>query len=180
MLHAADPATERAGLDGDFGSLCDRPTVTVLRPGDPALLPDAGHETAVLSVTVPPHAPGGTGAEGTLDWTAGGHAERLADALLAAAGKAGLDLESRLLWRETRTPADTERETGAPGGAVPGPALAGAGGAFLRAANRDAGVNGLYLVGGSAHPGGGLAHTGMSGALVTGLIVNGDDWRGSQ
>ncbi|WP_327189007.1 NAD(P)/FAD-dependent oxidoreductase [Streptomyces xinghaiensis] len=179
VLHAADPATERAGLDADFGSLCDRPTVTVLRPGDPALLPDPGHETAVLSVTVPPHAPGGTGAEGSLDWTAGGHAERFADAVLAAAGKAGLDLESRLLWREVRTPADTERETGVPGGSVPGPSLAGAGGAFLRAGNR-AGVGGLYLVGGSAHPGGGLAHTGMSGALVAGLIVNGDDWRGSQ
>ncbi|WP_030543000.1 NAD(P)/FAD-dependent oxidoreductase [Streptomyces albus] len=179
VLHAADPAAERAGLDGDFGGLCDRPTVTVLRPGDPGLLPDDGHETAVLSVTVPPHASGEGAAGGTLDWTAGDRAERFADAVLAAAGKAGLDLESRMLWREIRTPADTERETGAPGGSVPGPALAGAGGAFLRAGNRAA-VGGLYLVGGSAHPGGGLAHTGMSGALAAGLIVNGDDWRGSQ
>ncbi|MBQ0985918.1 NAD(P)/FAD-dependent oxidoreductase [Streptomyces sp. F63] len=178
VLHAADPEAERAGLAGDFARLCDRPTVTVLRPGDPGLLPDGRHETAVLSVTVPPHASGETAAEGTLDWTAGDRAERFADAVLAAAGKAGLDLESRVLWREIRTPADTERETGAPGGSVPGPALAGAGGAFLHAGNR-AGVEGLYLAGGSAHPGGGLAHTGMSGALVAGLIVNGDDWRGS-
>lgn len=39
---------------------------------------------------------------------------------------------------------------------------------------------GLYLAGGWAHPGGGLAHAGMSGALVSGLIVEGDDFRGSQ
>ncbi|MFH0252032.1 NAD(P)/FAD-dependent oxidoreductase, partial [Streptomyces chitinivorans] len=82
-------------------------------------------------------------------------------------------------WREVRTPADTERETGAPGGAVPAPALAGADGAFLRAAN-STGTAGLYRVGGSAHPGGGLAHAGMSGALAAGLIVEGDDWRGSR
>ncbi|HCA87903.1 MAG TPA: phytoene dehydrogenase, partial [Streptomyces sp.] len=57
-------------------------------------------------------------------------------------------------------------------------ALAGGRAGYLRADNRG-GPAGLYLAGGSAHPGGGLAHAGMSGALVAGLIVNGDDWRGS-
>ncbi|MCI0387105.1 NAD(P)/FAD-dependent oxidoreductase [Streptomyces sp. CNQ085] len=158
-------------------------TVTVLRPGDPALVPDSEHESAVLSVTVPPHRAGAAGAGagdgGTVDWTAPGAAERAADEALAAADAAGLGLGGRLLWREVRTPADTERETGAPGGAVPAPALAGADGAFLRAAN-STGTAGLYRVGGSAHPGGGLAHAGMSGALAAGLIVEGDDWRGSR
>ncbi|SEP68162.1 phytoene desaturase family protein [Streptomyces radiopugnans] len=164
--------------------------VTVLRPGDPALVPDAEHESAVLSVTVPPHRAGaagppagrtGAGGEdgGAVDWTAPGAAERAADEALAAADAAGLGLGGRVLWREVRTPADTERETGAPGGAVPAPALAGADGAFLRAAN-STGTAGLYRVGGSAHPGGGLAHAGMSGALAAGLIVEGDDWRGSR
>ncbi|WP_199185641.1 phytoene desaturase family protein [Streptomyces carminius] len=163
-------------------------TVTVLRPGDPALVPDGGHESAVLSVTVPPHragaAPPGavlTAPEwpGAVDWTAPGAAERLADEALAAVDAAGEALGGRLLWREVRTPADTERETGAPGGAVPAPALAGADGAFLRTANR-APLPGLYRAGGWAHPGGGLAHAGMSGALVAGLVVKGDGWRGSR
>ncbi|MDG9705804.1 NAD(P)/FAD-dependent oxidoreductase [Streptomyces sp. DH37] len=160
-------------------------TVTVLRPGDPALVPDAGHESAVLSVTVPPHRAGAGGPArdggiaGHVDWTAPGAAERAADEALAAADAAGLGLGPRVLWREVRTPADTERETGAPGGAVPAPALAGADGAFLRAAN-PTGTAGLYRVGGSAHPGGGLAHAGMSGALAAGLVVEGDDWRGSR
>ncbi len=79
-------------------------------------------------------------------------------------------LRERLLWREI-LPADAEAR-------VPGPALAGADGRFLRPANRTR-VPGLYAVGGWSHPGGGLAHAGMSGAIVAGLIVNGDDWRGS-
>ncbi|MTE18658.1 NAD(P)-binding protein [Streptomyces sp. TRM43335] len=166
-------------------------TVTVLRPDDPALVPDGDHEAVVLSMVVPPHRAGagrpeglaGTGARawdgGPVDWTAPGAAERIADEALAAVDVTGPALGGRVLWREVRTPADTERETGAPGGAVPAPALAGAEGAFLRAANPTR-TAGLYRAGGSAHPGGGLAHAGMSGALVAGLIVEGDDWRGSR
>lgn len=40
-------------------------------------------------------------------------------------------------------------------------------------------MKGLYRAGGWAHPGGGAAHAGMSGALVAGLIVEGEEWRGS-
>ncbi|NED12091.1 NAD(P)/FAD-dependent oxidoreductase, partial [Streptomyces sp. SID9124] len=58
-------------------------------------------------------------------------------------------------------------------------ALAGAGGAFLHAANRTR-LPGLLLAGGWSHPGGGLAHAGMSGALVAGTVVEGDAFRGSQ
>ncbi|MFP8908065.1 NAD(P)/FAD-dependent oxidoreductase, partial [Streptomyces atacamensis] len=121
----------------------------------------------------------GGGGGGAVDCTAPEAAGRDADEALAAAGGAGLGVGGRVLWRGVSTPADTERETGAPGGAVPAPALAGADGAFLRAAN-STGTAGLYRVGGSAHPGGGLAHAGMSGALAAGLIVEGDDWRGSR
>ncbi|AXK32631.1 NAD(P)/FAD-dependent oxidoreductase [Streptomyces armeniacus] len=139
--------------------------VTVLRPDDPALRPDGAHESAVLTTAVP---------GGPLEAP-----ERLADELVAAADAAGLGLGERVLWREHRTPPDYEAETGSPGGVVPAPALAGADGAFLRAPNR-APLDGLYVAGGWSHPGGGLAHSGMSGALAAGLIVEGDDWRGSQ
>jgi phytoene dehydrogenase-like protein len=76
-----------------------------------------------------------------------------------------------------RTPANTLRETGT--ATVPGPALAGAGGELLPAPNRSP-LPGLFLTGGWSHPGGGLAHTGMSGALAAGLIVEGEEFRGSQ
>ncbi|MGH3312015.1 MAG: NAD(P)/FAD-dependent oxidoreductase, partial [Streptomyces sp.] len=89
---------------------------------------------------------------------------------------AGLGLGGRVRWQEVRTPEDIAAETGVPGGLVPAPVL---GGGPLRAPNRTA-TQGLYRAGGWAHPGGGPAHAGMSGALVAGLIVEGDDWRGSR
>jgi phytoene desaturase len=140
--------------------------LTVLRPDDPALCPDAEHESAVLSVPVR-----------TVEIPGDGDAERLADQLLAVADAAGLELGGRVLWRTVRTPEDIEAETGVPGGLVPAPVLAGAGNARLP---NGTATKGLYRAGGWAHPGGGLAHAGMSGALVAGLITEGDEWRGSR
>ncbi|MFH8726059.1 phytoene desaturase family protein [Streptomyces termitum] len=141
----------------------DHAPVTVLRPDDPALRPDAEHESVVLSAGVRT-LPG-------QDWPG------LADAMVEAAGRAVPGLAGRLLWREVRTPEDVREATGA--AEVPGPALADARGEWLPAANRSP-VPGLYFAGGWSHPGGGLAHAGMSGALVAGLIVEGAEFRGSQ
>ncbi|MFJ6213948.1 phytoene desaturase family protein [Streptomyces sp. NPDC092296] len=161
VVHAADPADELDALFGPGPRLCERPTVQVLRPDDPALRPDGGHEAVSLTVTVPRH--------GSVDWSVPERAAEYADRVLAHVDAAGLGLRDRVLWRRVRTPADTERETGAPGGSVPGPALAGAGGAYLAAANRSP-LPGLHLAGGSAHPGGGLARAGMSAAVTAALI----------
>ncbi len=174
VVHAPDREAELAAVFGDGPGLrepCPRPTVTVLRPDDPAVRPDEDHEAVTLTAVVAPHGP--------VDWTDGTAAEQDAQRLITAAEAAIPGLRGRLLWHEVRTPADTGAETGARGGGVPGPALAGADGAFLRPANVTR-LPGLYLAGGWAHPGGGLAHAGMSGALVAGLIVEGEDWRGSQ
>ncbi|GAA2504841.1 NAD(P)/FAD-dependent oxidoreductase [Streptomyces thermolineatus] len=166
IVHAADREAELAALEGGGpDAVCERPTVTVLRPDDPALCPGGGRSTAVLSVAVPAH---GT-TRGAVDWTADGLAESCADRVLAAVGAVDPELADRVLWHEVRTPADTERETGAPGGALRAPSLAGAGGAFLAPGNTGP-LPGLYLVGGAAHPGGGLPHSGMSGALVAELV----------
>ncbi|MEW1696125.1 NAD(P)/FAD-dependent oxidoreductase [Streptomyces sp. NPDC091278] len=139
------------------------PTVTVLRPDDPALRPDAEHEPVTVTATVR-LLPG-------RDW------EAFADEVAGAAGRAVPGLAERLLWRHVRTPEDVRRDTGA--AEVPGPALAGARGLLMPADNRSP-LPGLWFAGGWSHPGGGLAHAGMSGALVAGLIVEGADFRGSQ
>ncbi|MFF4752804.1 phytoene desaturase family protein [Streptomyces sp. NPDC002514] len=148
----------------------ERPTVRVDRPDDPALRPDAAHESMVVTATVPSAA--------GYDWTAPGAAAAFADRMVAAAERAVPGLRERVLWREVRTPVDTARETGAEGGAVPPPSLAAAGGT-LHPSNATA-IPGLFGVGGWSHPGGGLPHAGMSGALVAGLIVEGPDFRGSR
>ena len=67
------------------------------------------------------------------------------------------------------TPADLEERTGAVGGAIYGTSSNGATAAFLRPANRSP-VPGLYLVGGSSHPGGGLPLVALSAQIVAGLI----------
>ncbi|MFF5972556.1 phytoene desaturase family protein [Streptomyces sp. NPDC012769] len=139
------------------------PTVTVLRPDDPALRPDGAHESATVTSTVR--------IAGGRDWSA------VAGRMLRQAEAAVPGLRERLLWQEVRTPDHTLRETGV--AEVPGPALAGAGGRCLPAANVSL-LPGLHFAGGWSHPGGGLAHAGMSGALVAGLIVEGADFRGSQ
>lgn len=168
VVHSADRAAELASFEGAPNGA---PTVSVFRPDDPSLVPGPDGEAVVLTATVPP--------QGPVDWSAPGVADAFADRMVAAVDAAGLGLADQVRWREVRTPVDWERQTGAPGGVVPGPALAGAGGAYLRAANRGP-LGGLYRIGGFCHPGGGLAHAGMGGALAAGLVTSGDDWRGSR
>ncbi|MFE6133666.1 phytoene desaturase family protein, partial [Streptomyces sp. NPDC056437] len=162
VVHSPDNGAEAAAVFG--GRLAERPTVTVLRPDDPRIRPDDAHEAVTLTATV-------TGHGGAVDWRDKALRERCAEALIDAAGTAVEDLRARALWQEILTPAET--------GAVPAPSLAGLGGRYLHPANSTR-LPGLHLVGGHAHPGGGLAHAGMSGALVAGLIVEGADFRGSQ
>ncbi|MFI8187938.1 phytoene desaturase family protein [Streptomyces sp. NPDC085946] len=171
VVHTRDREGELDALFGPASALPADPTVTVLRPGDPALVPDAGHEAVTLTSVVPARSDGGPA--GPQAW------ERHAERMVTAAGRAVPDLRDRLLWQEVRTPADVAEATGAAGGAVPAPALAAAGGRLLHPSNRTR-VEGLFTVGGWAHPGGGLPHAGMSGALVAGLIVEGPDFRGSR
>ncbi|KAA0931772.1 phytoene desaturase family protein [Streptomyces apricus] len=172
VVHTDDRARELACLFGDGSGLPDRPTVTVLRPDDLASVPDDGHEALTLTATVPAYrdAPGGASRDAFAE---------LADTMITRAGRAVPGLRDRVLWHEVRTPRDVAEATGADGGAVPAPALAAAGGRLLHPANTTR-LPGLFAVGGWAHPGGGLPHAGMSGALVAGLIVEGPDFRGSQ
>lgn len=169
VVHCEDGAAEQDAVFG--GRTAQRPTVTVLRPDDPATRPDEAHEAVTLMATVAPHGP--------VDWTDAALRERFRDVLTDRARVAVPGLRERILHAEVRTPADTAAETGAEGGSVPAPALAGARGAYLHAGNRT-GLPGLYRAGGWSHPGGGLAHAGMSGALVAGLVVEGDGFRGSR
>ncbi|MFE2417757.1 phytoene desaturase family protein [Streptomyces hokutonensis] len=169
IVHAPDREAELDLLASPGGDPPRCPTVTVLRPGDPALTPDGGHESAVVSAVL----------SGETAWEEPGTVRRYTDLLLEAAGPAIPGLRERLLWHEVRTPDHTEGETGAHFGGVPAPSLAAGRGRFLHPANTTR-LPGLYRVGGWSHPGGGLPHAGMSGALVAGLIVEGPQFRGSQ
>jgi len=166
-----------ADYDAEFAALFARrpvpvsdPTLYLCSPADPRMHPVDG-EAVVVLVNAPRHAePTADGQPpGTVNWRAAGVAEGYAERLLDLLAARGWPLRQRRLWWQWRSPADLADATGAPGGAIYGSASHGPRGAFLRAANRSP-VPGLYLVGGSAHPGGGLPLVAMSAAIVSRLV----------
>jgi phytoene desaturase len=157
------PADYDAEFDAVFGRAprpVPEPTVYVCAPDDPAVAPE-GDEAWFVLVNAPRHGP--------VDWTAPGLADDYADQVLRVLADRGLDVRDRVRWREIRTPADWERDTGSVGGSIYGTSSNGPRAALLRPRNRSP-VRGLYLVGGSAHPGGGLPLVAMSAAIVADLV----------
>ena len=149
------------------------PTVYISAPDDPASRPDADSEAWFVLVNAPRHDRQGyslgSGVGNGVDWDAPGLAQAYADRVLAIMARRGTDVRDRVRWCEIRTPADLERATRAPGGSIYGTSSNGARAAFLRPANRSP-VPGLFLVGGSSHPGGGLPLVGLSAAIVADLV----------
>jgi phytoene desaturase len=151
------PADYDAEFDAVFGAAfggrrpAADPTVFVTVADDPAVRPD-GYEAWFALVNAAP--------QGAVDWTAPGLAEAYADRIVDRLG-----VRDRLLFQEIRTPADLEAATATPGGAIYGtPAHQ-----LRRPANRGP-VRGLFLVGGSVHPGGGLPLVALSAKIVAGQI----------
>jgi phytoene desaturase len=148
------------------------PAIYVSAPDDPVTRPDEEHEAWFVLVNAPRHCPQDPAAG--IDWRAADAtgaplAESYADHLLEVMARRGLDVRERLLWREVRTPADLEDQTRSVGGSIYGSSGNGARSAFLRPANTTA-VRGLYLTGGSTHPGGGLPLVALSAEIVAGLV----------
>ncbi|MGH3665767.1 MAG: phytoene desaturase family protein, partial [Egibacteraceae bacterium] len=136
------------------------PTIYVSVPRDPTVAPP-DHEAWFLLVNAP--------CEGPVAWDEPGLADRYADHLLGVLASRGTDVRGRIVFRQILTPADLQRRTRAAGGAIYGTASNGPRAAFLRPANRSP-VPGLFLVGGSSHPGGGLPLVVLSARIVADLI----------
>lgn len=142
------------------------PTVFLSVPDDPALAPP-GHRAWFVLVNAPRHVPDDPSAG--IDWKAPGVADRYGDRVLAVMAERGLDIRDRVVFRAHRTPADLEHLTRAVGGSIYGTSSNGMRAAFLRPSNRSR-IPGLYLVGGSSHPGGGLPLVTLSARIVADLI----------
>ncbi|MDG4827110.1 phytoene desaturase family protein [Asanoa sp. WMMD1127] len=154
------PADYDAEFDAVFGGRpATDPTVFVTVADDLTVRP-AGHEAWFVLVNAPRHGVG----SGAVDWSRPGLASAYADHVLSVLAARGVDVRDRVLFREVLTPATLEQTTGAPGGAIYGTA-----GGLLRPANRGP-VDGLFLVGGSTHPGGGLPMVTLSARIVANQI----------
>lgn len=82
----------------------------------------------------------------------------------------GVDLRSRIQFTRTLIPADFEVRYRAIDGALYGTSSNGKKAAFQRPSNIGP-VDGLYLVGGSSHPGGGLPMVATSARIVADLVA---------
>ena len=154
------PRDYDAEFDAVFGGrVAADPTVFVTAAADDAVRPPGTEGWFVLVNAAP---------QSTVDWTVPGRAERYADRILDVLAERGADVRDRVLLRTVRTPADLAERAGAPGGSIYGTAAHGLTG-LLRPANRGP-VPGLFLVGGSVHPGGGLPMVLLSSAIVAAQI----------
>ena len=150
-------ADERREFDSIArGALADDPTIyaCVSSVTDPSQAPD-GCENWFLLINTPP------GVE--IDPTVG--TDRVLDGLASR----GIRLRERLEFVHTMTPADIEQRYRSPGGSIYGTSSDGRRAAFTRPSNRGA-RRGLYLVGGSSHPGGGLPLVLTSARIVADMI----------
>ncbi|WP_440083571.1 phytoene desaturase family protein [Streptosporangium sp. LJ11] len=125
---------------------------------DPSQAPP-GTENWVMLVNVPSRDPG--------RWPMSPEAYR--DLVLDRLASRGHDLSGRLRFVDLFTPADLRDRYGAWGGSIYGGAYSGRLAPFRRPGNRGP-RHGLYLVGGSAHPGGGLPLVAMGARIVASLV----------
>ncbi|MEX5711407.1 phytoene desaturase family protein [Parafrankia sp. FMc6] len=170
VLFPADYEDEFNAVFG--GRLAWDPTVYIAAPDDPATAPP-GDEAWFVLVNASPHAAAAVATAGPrgpgVDWDRPGLADAYARRILEVLASRGLDVRARVRWYRTISPADLARATGAVGGSIYGVSSNGPRSAFLRPRNRSP-VPGLFLVGGSAHPGGGLPLVTLSAKIVADLI----------
>lgn len=159
-----------ADYRGEFADLAagrpvTDPAIYVCRPDDPSMAPP-GCEAWFVLVNAPRHAPG---ADDGHDWSDAAAKERYADRILDLLAARGTDVRDRVRWRILQTPADLGERDGSGDGAIYGKASHGAMSVLQRARNVGP-VKGLFQVGGTAHPGGGLPLVGMSAEIVADRI----------
>lgn len=133
-------------------------TATVSSVTDPTMAPDSGENWRIM-VQLPP--------------AVGVDRKLMSAAVLNRLAERGFDLRERIEFTRSVVPADFDARYRAPGGALYGTASNDRRSALERPANSTS-VDGLYLVGGTAHPGVGLPFTAAGAELVAGLIAERD------
>ena len=145
----------------------ENPTIYICSPHDSTMVKSEGHEALFVLVNAPRHSE--NNGEG-FDWSDRDFANEYANRIIDQIEAQGISIRDRLDLLEIRTPLDLQNTVNAPGGSIYGTSSNGTRAAFLRAKNRSP-LKNLYLVGGSAHPGGGLPLVGLSAEIVANAIL---------
>jgi phytoene desaturase len=103
------------------------------------------------------------------DWDLSAQAYR--DLILEKLAQLGYELRSVIKTEHIFTPADLSSASGAWRGALYGSSSNNRLAAFRRPHNRSQSVQGLYFVGGTTHPGGGVPMVTLSGKVTTEMIL---------
>ncbi|MGC9522744.1 MAG: phytoene desaturase family protein, partial [Anaerolineae bacterium] len=141
------------------------PTIyaTITSKQDPEHAP-TGCENWFVLVNVPPLTPG-------VDWA---DAEGpLRESILERLAETGFDVRDRIVEAHTITPQDLAQRTGAWRGSLYGISSNQALNALRRPHPRSRVIDGLYFVGGTTHPGGGVPMVTLSGAVVAEMVQEG-------
>lgn len=94
------------------------------------------------------------------------------DLVLNKLAQSGFDVRDHILHETVWTPANLEAHSGAWRGALYGPSANSRFTVFLRPHNRSRDVRGLYFVGGTTHPGGGVPMVMLSGKATAAMVLN--------
>jgi phytoene desaturase len=120
-----------------------------------------GSENWFVLVNAPPLGP-------HYDWSA--QADAYQELLLDRLSERGYDLRPVLRYQAMITPRDLQHETGGWLGALYGASSNNRWAAFRRHHNRHKRLRGLYFVGGSTHPGGGVPMVMLSGKVAAEMV----------
>ena len=161
-----------ANYKGEFDAIFERgipapdPTIYVActSKSDPTQTPP-GYVNLFVLVNAPALPMGGAG---KWDMWSGPYS----DVILAKLEAVGLEgLRGRIVFEKVITPEDFKEKYNAWRGSIYGLASNSPTTAFLRPPNRAPGIEGLYFVGGSVHPGGGIPLVLLSARLVSKLVL---------
>ena len=161
------PANYDAEFDAIFskGIPVEDPAIYICAPQDSEMVKDQSSEGWSILINAPRHSLNGAG----WNWNDPIFAQEYSQKIINRIEAHGYAIRNRLLRMDIRTPADLEGEVMAPGGSIYGTSSNGVRSAFTRARNRSP-IKGLFCVGGSAHPGGGLPLVGISAEIVAKAI----------
>ena len=157
--------------DAEFEALFTRlepvenPTIYICSPKDPRMVKNNKIQNWSILVNAPLHSESGSGWNWNDEEFKRSYSEKIIDQIESR----GISIRNQIEVLEIRTPADLERETLSPGGSIYGTSSNGPRAAFFRAKNRSP-LTGLFCVGGSAHPGGGLPLVGISAEIVASAV----------